>query len=463
VKYVTFFYSVLVLEFDVKRVAYAPGDECIVATWRRILICILITLVGINLRSILLGVPPILPLITRDLSLSYTETGLLTALPTLVLGLTAWPSGLLADRIGPRTCVSLGLLLLGAGAILRAVWANSLALFLFTILLSLGIALSQTAVPILARRWFPSYIGLVSALFSDGLIIGETIAAGLTVPIMLQFLGKDAWAATFLLWGVPILVLLVLWLLLTPQTAPTSFQMSRDRAAVSTEPTTAVTVATPTTTATPTRRIAKAKKPGVNAWHLGIMIGANSLIYFNLNGWIAPYNQAIHHAALTPLALAVLNAAQLPASLAVTVVAQRLAGRRWPFIGAGIICGISIAFLVFGPASLEALWAGLLGASSATVFTLGIALPPLLAEPQQVARLTGLTVSLTYCIAFIGPYLGGQLWDIFHLPPLAFLPVAIASLVLIVLGSMLPSRARFGLQAASGAKGIENKGEHDVA
>lgn len=440
-----------------KRIAYAPGEERIVAVWRRILIGILITLVGINLRSIILGVPPILPLITHALSLSYTETGLLTAIPTLVLGLTAWPSGLLADRIGPRNCVSLGLLLLGAGAILRAVWANTLALFLFTTLLSLGIALSQTAVPILARRWFPASIGLVSALFSDGLIIGETLAAGLTVPIMLAFLGKDAWAATFVLWGAPILVLLVLWLLLTPQTAPTSLLPNHKSAAstaANTEPTAAMAIAAapveiPVAVA-PTGE--KAKRAGVSAWHLGIMIGANSLIYFNMNGWIAPYNQALHHAELTPLALAVLNAAQLPASLAVTVVAQRLAGRRWPFIMAGVVCAISIAFLVFGPIALEALWAALLGASSATVFTLGIALPPLLAAPDQVAQLNGQTVSLTYCIAFIGPYLGGQLWDLFRLPSLAFLPVALASLVLIALGAMLPSRTRFGLQATGSRK-----------
>ncbi len=312
-----------------KRIAYAPGEERITAVWRRILIGILITLVGINLRSIILGVPPILPLITRDLSLSYTETGLLTAVPTLVLGLTAWPAGLLADRIGPRSCVSLGLLLLGAGAILRAVWANTLALFLFTILLSLGIALSQTAVPILARRWFPAYIGLVSALFSDGLIIGETLAAGLTVPIMLTFLGKDAWAATFVFWGVPILVLLVLWLLLTPQTAPTSLLPNHKNAAsaaANTEPTAAMALsAAPIEISTPASKAVKAKKSGVSAWHLGIMIGANSLIYFNLNGWIAPYNQALHHAELTPLALAVLNAAQLPASGSAAAGGQALA------------------------------------------------------------------------------------------------------------------------------------------
>ena len=175
------------------------------------------------------------------------------------------------------------------------------------------------------------------------------------------------------------------------------------------------------------------------------MLGAGSLIYFGMNGWIASYNQAIHHADLTPAALAILNVAQLPSSLGVTLFAQRLAGRRWPFIAAGVVCTVAIAAWVFTPAPLELFWAALLGGSSALVFTLGIALPPLLAKPDEVARLTGTTISLTYAVAFVGPLIGGQLWDIFHLPAIAFLPVALASILLIVLGMLLPSYAAFGL------------------
>ncbi|HJT57572.1 MAG TPA: hypothetical protein VJ761_13810, partial [Ktedonobacteraceae bacterium] len=77
---------------------------------------------------------------------------------------------------------------------------------------------------------------------------------------------------------------------------------------------------------------------------------------------------------------------------------------------------------------------------------LGIALPPLLAGPHEVARLTGITISLTYAVAFVGPFVGGQLWDILHLPAIAFLPVGLASLMLIILGMLLPSRAQFGLE-----------------
>ena len=100
----------------------APASEAgpITAIWQKIVTYILITLVGFNLRSVLLGVPPVLPLIQHDLGLSYTLTGFLTALPVLVLAVGAWPSGLLAERIGARLSVSIGLGLLATGTLLRA-------------------------------------------------------------------------------------------------------------------------------------------------------------------------------------------------------------------------------------------------------------------------------------------------------------------------------------------------------
>ena len=196
----------------------APASEAgpITAIWQKVFTYILITLVGFNLRSVLLGVPPVLPLIQHDLGLSYTLTGFLTALPVLVLAVGAWPSGLLAERIGARLSVSIGLGLLATGTLLRAFRLSIPSLFFFTLILSIGITMSQTAIPVLIRRWYPKQIGLVSALFSDGLILGEAVAAGITVLIMVRFLGNDDWTGTFVFWGIPIVVLFALWLLLAP-------------------------------------------------------------------------------------------------------------------------------------------------------------------------------------------------------------------------------------------------------
>jgi CP family cyanate transporter-like MFS transporter len=297
--------------------------------------------------------------------------------------------------------------------------------------MSLGIALAQTAVPALARRWFPTHIGLVAALFSDGLILGEAVAAGITVPLMVQMWDRDAWTATFVLWSVPVIALLVLWLWLAPPIAARSSFPARVTAQAAAKNDTSTV-----------------QRVRVNALHLGIMLGAGSLIYFGMNGWIASYNLALHHADLTPAALTILNVAQFPSSIGVTFFAQRLVGRRWPFVAAGFVCVIAIAGWVITPASLELFWAALLGGSSALVFTLGIALPPILARSGEAARLTGITISLTYAVAFVGPLIGGQLWDLFQLPAVAFLPVAFASILLIVLGTLLPSRSAFNLPTA---------------
>ncbi len=414
----------------------APASEAgpIIVTWQKVTTYILITLVGFNLRSVLLGVPPVLPLIQHDLGLSYTLTGFLTALPVLVLAVGAWPSGLLAERIGARFSVSIGLGLLAAGTILRALKISMLPLFFFTLVLSIGITMSQTAIPILIRRWYPKQIGLVSALFSDGLILGEAVAAGITVLVMVSFLGGNNWAGTFVFWGIPIVMLFVLWLLLAPAGPAGAKRPLFTHRSASTR---LLSDAPP------------AQRKRVNAFHLGILVGGGSLIYFGMNAWIASYNQALHQSFITAASLLSLNAAQLPVSIGVTFVAQYIAGRRWPFIVAGIISAVAIAGWIFTSVELQPLWAALLGGSGALVFTLGIALPPLLAAPHEVGRLTGITLSLTYGVAFVGPFIGGALWDLFNVPALAFAPIVIACAMLIVLGAFLPSRSSFGIYAES--------------
>jgi len=106
----------------------------------------------------------------------------------------------------------------------------------------------------------------------------------------------------------------------------------------------------------------------------------------------------------------------------------------------GKIYTLSQKLVSKAPAGLEYLCAALLGASSALVFTLGLALPALLAGPTGVARLAGATLSISYSTAFIGPFIGGGLWDLFGLPELAFAPVAAASAVLVIGGLMLSAR-----------------------
>lgn len=397
--------------------------------WSIVLTLGLVLFVGFNLRGSILAVPPVLPIIQRSLDLNYTATGLLTSLPILIFGGMAWPAGVLAGRLGARHLILLGLALVVAGTALRGLVPAAVPLYLFTAMLSLGIALAQTAMPTVIRQWFPLRIGLASALFSDGLILGEAISSSVNGPLVLHVLGPSAWPLGLALWAVPAALMLVLWLVFAPPAPATVSRVANERGPRGARASTALAE----------------RKSGAGPWHLGIMLGSGSLIYFAMNGWIAPYNAALDRTALTPVTLGVLNFAQLPMSIGITFFAQSLAGRRWPFIAAGIACLGGVVGLVALPASWEPVCAALLGASSAGVFALGIALPALLAGEGEVARLSGAMLAISYSVAFLGPLVGGALWDHLGQAWLAFTPVMLASVLLVLLGGLLPARASFGL------------------
>jgi MFS transporter, CP family, cyanate transporter len=401
-------------------------------TWLAIALC---WLVAVNLRTVLLGVPPVLTRIQHDLLLTNTELGLITAIPTLCMGLLAYPSASLIGRIGGRLVVTLGMALVMAGAALRAIPAGPAPLYAFTLVLSVGITVSQTAMPILVRQWFPAHVGLASTIYSNGLIIGEIVAVAVTGPVLLHLLGADAWRGTFIVWGAVAAVALVVWLWRAPASPPLGFaarpaaHTAGDRQGHSAGP-----------------------RPWLRGTHLGFLLGSGSLIYFGMNAWIPSFDQAMGRPGGTAAALAVLNAAQLPVSLTVALVARRVAGRCWPFVFAGGVVLLGLAGWIWAPAATALIWVALLGGGSSAVFILGTALPSLMGGREDVARLTGVTLGLGYTVAFVGPFLGGALLDLTHTPAMAFAPVAAAGCVILALGSTLPTPAALGLHAPQPAR-----------
>ncbi len=393
--------------------------------WAAIGVFALVLLVGVNLRTPLLSVPPLLAIIRSDLRLTYSETGLLTSLPSLLMGLGAWPAGRIGARIGGRLSVSLGMAIMLLGTVARGIWPTPIALYVFTAALSAGVALAQTSIPLLARQWFPTRIGFVSAIYTDGLTLGETLGASLTAPMMRAWFGADAWPAALLIWAVPVTVTLLLWLWLAPPAPVLPATFSRRPVA-----------AAPAGATRGRPAVTRSAGP----WKIGVIMGGGSVVYFGMNGWVAPYNEALHANSMTPVALFALNAAQLPVCIGLTVIAQRLAGKRWPFVVSGVVALASVAGWVLTPPSLEPLWGTLIGGSAASVFTLAIALPAIFGHGAHVARLTGGSLAVSYTSTFIGPFIGGVLWDNFHQPWLAFAPVLVASLALLVAASLLPDR-----------------------
>lgn len=369
----------------------------------------LLWLTGINLRTVILGVPPTLPTLHRVLGLSYSAGGLLTSLPVLVMALGAIPGAFLSSRVGPRQAVTYGLALLTIGAALRAAIPSALVLFVFTVVFALGIAVSQPALPSLAQAWFPRRIGRAIATYSNGLLVGEVIAATITLPILLLHLG---WQAALAAWAIPAAVVFLLWLTFTPQAG--------GRLAV------------------PAAWIPDWR----NAWtlRLGLLMGGASLVYFGMNIWIPDTLDARHARDLIPLTLGVLNLAQLPVSAVLAVFGDPMVGRRWPYGLAGAACLVGVAGYAMAPPATAPLWAGMVGAGSCLAFILTLGLPALL-PPSEVARTSGFMFTIGYGSAFFGPALGGVAWDLTGHFLFALTPMGLAALAMLALGTTLPRPA----------------------
>ena len=87
---------------------------------------LLLWLAGNALRLTILAVPPVIPLIHDQLSMSATQIGILTGLPAMLFAIAAVPGSLLIARLGVRIALVVGLFITAIGGALRGLMPDVL-------------------------------------------------------------------------------------------------------------------------------------------------------------------------------------------------------------------------------------------------------------------------------------------------------------------------------------------------
>lgn len=384
----------------------APGSAGIagglIGTW------VLLWLSGAALRATILALPPVLPHATAELGLHATDIGLLTGLPPLLFALAAVPGAALIARFGAVSALLAGLVLNALGAAARGAAPSALALEAATAVMCLGVAVMQPALPPLVRAWTPTRIGFATAVYTNGLLVGEVIPIAWTPQPVLPVLG-GGWRASLVVWAAPVLATALL----------VSILGRRPRAAIA-----------PAARWWPDWRDAR-------VWRLGLVLGGVNATYFGLNGFMPGWLDAAGSPALVRPALIALNLAQIPASLLMLALAGRLVRKPAAYAGAGVLllAGVSGIVLMPGPAAVA--WAALAGFAGAVLLTLALALPSLLADTADVPRLSAAVFTISYGLAMGAALLAGRLWDMSGSAASAFLPFALTALVVTLLGATL--------------------------
>lgn len=376
----------------------------------------LLWLLGMDLRLPILALPPLLPLIHDDLGLNETAVAALTGLPVLLFALIAVPGAVLIARLGAHRAAMLGIFAVALGSALRGLGPSAAMLFAMTFVMGAGVSVIHPALPGLVGQWFGTRPAFATAVYANGLLMGEVLGAALTRPVVLPVAG-GRWEWAFAFWGVPVLLTGLLMMAGGRDPRGTSARANsrwwpdwRDR----------------------------------HTWQLGLVQGGGSVLYFGSNAFLPDYLHAIGRLDLLNACLTALNAGQLPASFVLLLLGDRLAGRKAPFIAAALIALLGLAGLFVPVPAVMIAASAVIGCVAALVLILTLALPPLLAPPDDVHRLSAGVMTIAYGLTFVVPLLGGIAWDATAMTAMAFLPAALGALTVLVLAAMLQPVTRRG-------------------
>ena len=384
----------------------------------------LLWLSGINLRITLLAIPPLIPFIHQDLHLSEKAVGALNGLPVLILGLGALFGSLLLARTGVIRALIAGLAIAALGGALRGVGPETAILFAMTAIMGLGVAIMQPAMPTLVAHWFPARAGFATAIYVNGLLVGEIIGAAAASTVAERLSGWG-WSLGFFSLPLAANIALLVWAL----------KMGRvNRPGLRGK-------------AVPEQWIPDWRNRAMLA--CGFILGGAASLYFASNAFLPDFLHATGRGHLVDEALTALNVGQLPASFLLLVFADKLVGKRWPMVVYGLIAIAVVTALALSTGEAQALiLSGLVGFCAASFLILVLALPPLLAPSDDVHRFSAGVFFIGYTISFFTPIVSGTLWDATHKPEMAFVPIATAGLVLVLLaGTLKISDARNGTSA----------------
>lgn len=385
------------------------------------LMLVAIFLVGANLRAPITGVGPLLDELQRDLGMAPAALGALGAVPVATWAVVSPLAHGLSERWGASRVVTAALVAVGLGTLVRSLPGPMASLWIGTACIGAALALINVLLPAVIKACFPSRVPTLTALLASTLSAFGALASGVAVPLSVLAGGpvEGDWRFALLTTGALIPIALVVWWSTTRQRLAAAAQVRAGRSGIWRD---------------------------ALAWRVALYMGVQSAAFYMLVTWLAPYAIAQGRSPVTAgLDLMAFQLVGIAGSFLAPLL-LRSGLRRWapalsPWVGM-----VGSAGLLLAP-DLLLLWAIVAGASAGASLSMALTLmAERAADSRAASALSGMSQSVGYAIAAVGPIAFGALlgatgaWT-------APLLLVLAALVAQSLVGLTVGRERFVLMA----------------
>jgi CP family cyanate transporter-like MFS transporter len=174
----------------------------------RILALIGIVLVAFDLRSAVSAVSPLVDLIQHDIALGPVLVGVIGSLAPVAFAVCGILGPLVDRLLGLEGALVAALGLMVVGHLTRALAPDATVLVVGSGLALLGVGIGNVLLPPVVKRYFPTRVGAITAVYATMLAIGTTMPALVGIPIA----DASNWRVSLGVWAAGAVVAAVPWI-----------------------------------------------------------------------------------------------------------------------------------------------------------------------------------------------------------------------------------------------------------
>ncbi|MGA8942841.1 MAG: MFS transporter [Thermoactinomyces sp.] len=354
---------------------------------RRILLALGIVFVAFNLRPAITSVGPLIGWIRADLDISNGTAGFLTTLPLIAFALLSLAAPQLSRRWGSEPTIFAGLIILASGILVRSTGTIPGA-FLGTSLVGVGIAIGNVLLPAIVKEKFSEKVGLMTSIYTTSMASFAAVGSGVSIPLAEKL--HLGWKGSLAFWIVFAMAAIFIWL---PQ-------LKRHHKKSTVQP---VAIAT--------GQGSLWRSP--LAWQVTFFMGLQSFLFYCTVAWLPAILQIQGiNEALAGWLVSIMQFIGLPATFMTPVLANRLPHQKGIAMIIGIIQLAGILGLFVSNMFILIISIVLNGIAQGASISLALAfLGMRTTNAGEAARLSGMSQSVGYVLAAIGPLLLGFLFD----------------------------------------------------